>query len=273
MRVCIVAVDGLEYRIVENLNLKNLMQNSYGTYPVAADRYNTPSLWASFITGLQPEEHGIKMFVERRWGIHKLKKLIESLKLLGLARRFTRSKIGYKVFPIKPPTVRGKFKTIFDYAKKPLPYNVFSYNEEEEQFKLRYNFSITKVLEKKYLRRVAVLKWFELTKKLMNNFLDLLTLRDWDLAMTHLYITDYIGHVMWGTREFIKSYYLVDNFVKTIHEVIPDETLLLIVSDHGMWGGKHSDKAFYSFNKNISWKPCSITDFYPKIISWLKGIF
>lgn len=272
MKICIVAIDGLDYNLVKTLNLEYLMQSTFGKYYVDAQRYNTPSLWASFITGLTPDVHRVNMFVERKWGIHKLKGVVESIKLLNLARKFTRSKIGYKLFPIKPPSVKGKFKTIFDYAHNPLPYNVFSYNEEIIQFKLRYNFSITKVMEKKYLRKIAVFKWFELTRRLMDNFLKLIKSNIWDLAMTHFYIIDYIGHVMWGANAFFKSYYLLNEFIKKLSDSIlsDNNTLLIIVSDHGMLKGKHTNYAFYSFNMNIDWKPKDITDFYPKILSWLK---
>jgi len=54
----------------------------------------------------------------------------------------------------------------------------------------------------------------------------------------------------------MKAYFELDRLVAQVKEMIPKNTLLMIVSDHGVEaGGHHSPKAFYSFNIDPEWKP------------------
>jgi len=65
MRWLILCIDALEFDLVQKFGKKNLMQEESGwtnlddfevivTYPI----------WVSFITGLKPEEHGVKGFLQ-----------------------------------------------------------------------------------------------------------------------------------------------------------------------------------------------------------------
>ena len=62
-----------------------------------------------------------------------------------------------------------------------------------------------------------------------------------------------------------------------VSSLLPDDVIILIVSDHGMQDsgdgitGNHSRHAFWSLNIKTTWKPNSITDFYSKIINWCES--
>ena len=66
MKACIIAIDALEYDLIESLFCENLKQNEYGKidqglfkkYSPTGEPF-TPVVWSSFITGKIPEETGI----------------------------------------------------------------------------------------------------------------------------------------------------------------------------------------------------------------------
>jgi len=68
----------------------------------------------------------------------------------------------------------------------------------------------------------------------------------------------------------------MNKLTETLQHIIPPDTIFPVVSDHGMVSsedgvtGTHSDHAFWSLNINTHWKPKEITDFFHKIIGWLK---
>lgn len=260
MKICILAFDGLEANYVEKWKLRNLLQEYSDIYPVEAEKYNTPQLWASFLTGLPPEEHNLRLFVERGGMIKKIARFTPKV---------IRS-IGKKFVKAKPPSIKGKFKTIFDYASKPLAFNVFSYNELEEQLKLRMKYDIVKTLGDVKKSYKAYREWMKFSRKLKNEFKKLLIERDWDLAMTHFYFTDLIAHLFYNKPSLVKlTYILADKFAEEIRRIVDDrEGLLLIISDHGfnLKRGLHSDHGFYSLNKPLKMEIKSISDFYSYLI-------
>jgi len=67
MKVFILALDGLDHRLVEKWNLTNLLQRTHGTYSVA--EFNqvknlSVSVWSSFITG---KYHKFDNWWDKRW--------------------------------------------------------------------------------------------------------------------------------------------------------------------------------------------------------------
>lgn len=249
----IVAVDGLEIKLVEKWKLKNLMQVKYGSYPVDTN-YNSVQLWSSFLTGLDPSNFE-KFFVVRPWNLHN-KKIPSFLK-----------KIGRRLIPLRAPSVKGKYKTIFDEVKPSLPYNVFIYNEEPKQLKLRYKYGLLKTTSYpiKERRRIAW-KWIKWNKYTMNKFINLIENKPNILAMTHIYATDYIGHILYGSLQMRYIYHLIDEYIGELNRRFKRN--ILVVSDHGMEDGIHTNHGFYSLNIQTDWRPTDITDFCPKISEW-----
>ena len=89
-------------------------------------------------------------------------------------------------------------------------------------------------------------------------------------------LLDIVGELCYDSKEMLSAYIACNEFAKIIKEKINQHTVCLILSDHGMerFGatkyGKHSNHAFYSLNIETDWKPKTITDFYSKIIHWLR---
>ena len=269
MKVCILAIDGLEYNLVKKWRLKGLQQELCGFIDVSNMKtLLTPVIWASFITGEPPEVHGVTswwsvssksslntFFHWVRYNIPFIKKvsqwrLREILRIFGMSIRPPQSSDLEK---------RG-LKTIFDYASNPIVIDVPSYNESAE-IRSRYSKAMDKGIKNYENVLWAVHK--ERVNRSMNNIKD-----DYDLFMAWIDIGDQMGHLYRGLNKMkmMKTYIILERFAMNIKKNLPEDTLFLIVSDHGMeindsGGPVHSNRAFYSFNFNLGWKPNSIMDY------------
>lgn len=258
-RICILAFDGLEAEYVERWGHENLLQEVHGIYP-SSSKLNSIQLWTSFLTGLPPHKHGQYLFIERSF-----RPKSELLRKIGKAvlGRFLKG---------RPPSVKGKMQTIFEYARRPLPFNVLCYNEKPEQFELRLKYDLGKTIGDVDKSIRAFHDWMEFSEKLAGEFQSLLVTKEWDLAMTHFWFTDLIGHLFGKSWLRMRmAYGFADFIAKCIADVLREEDLILIVSDHGMKKGMHTDHGFYSFNKEVDFRPRRIEDFHYFVRGMLDG--
>jgi hypothetical protein len=254
MKVLILAIDALEYNLVEKWDLKYLKQKIYGKIPLTekyfpnwADEPYTPIIWHSFITGLSPEKHKIQQ-------VEKYKHVPSSLVNIG---RKLRLKKMAKRFGIKPSPLTSKdysHTTIFDQIKPSIAIDVPTYNITEWKINKEDIKAVINYAEQKFAER----------KQRLFNAIQ----TEWKLIMAYFRILDLISHVYLPKRTSkLLSYYLkINKLAKKVRSVLPSKTLMLIVSDHGVEmqneQEKHSKHAFWSINFKTNWKPHDITDFY-----------
>jgi len=78
-RICIIALDALEYDLVEESGLESIKQLEYGKIDISIFRdLATPIIWASFVSGKPPEKHGLDIKAISHWRssvIDKLRRL------------------------------------------------------------------------------------------------------------------------------------------------------------------------------------------------------
>lgn len=276
MKVFILAIDGLEYNLVKKWHLSDLQQRVCGHVDVSNFKHLlTPIIWASFITGKLPECHGVtswwtfssnpqvdsmfhwvryKVPIIRRMDQWKLRRL---LNLFGLTVRT----------PGLNDLQRKGLKTFFDNASKPIVIGVPSYNERTST-RERYSRAMDKgiVLYEKEIWRVH----YERVRRIMDklNF-------KWDLFMAWVDLADQMGHLYINKNKLkmLKTYISLETLARRIKQNLSNDTLFLIVSDHGMELSpegypEHSNRAFYSFNIDLRWRPLSITDY----ANFIKGL-
>jgi len=271
-KVLILALDALEHNVVSSLRLRSLMQEVYGYIDVSGfQNLLTPIIWTSFITGREPQGHGVYSWW--RFSRHKLLdglahwirynmpviKNISTAKLKSILRIF-----GLE--PRPPSKEDLHVATIFDLVKPSVALFVPGYNEEP-WIRNYYSEAFEKGI--KYAER-AVWQVHEYRKRRL--FEELEKNVDWKLFMAWFDLADWIGHFYMGRSKLriMKAYFELDRFAAQVKEMIPKNTLLMIVSDHGMEvGGHHSPRAFYSFNIDPEWRPRRITDYFNFIISIL----
>lgn len=275
MKVSIIGIDGLEYDLVEELNLRNIKQVEYGKVIEPHSILLTPLLWASFITGSL--NHGVKSFTVRRNPIIKFGgSMFEKLGIHGHAspRRFVRKglmKLGLSTSPVDKRDLQTR--TIFDYAKNPVAISIPAYNEWQSIHNMRLKYPFVKLVgehnEKKATECIET-NWRIFRRKL-NYTLSLLEERDWDLLMVHFLILDTIGHLYWYKPGKLRdAYRYVNNLVDKFLSKIKDQWVL-IVSDHGMKKGVHTNYAFYSTNIPLGLKNPKLTDFHDIILEKLHS--
>ena len=275
MRVFILALDGLEYNLVIQWKLRSIMQKTYGKLHISPNYYHkdenvpyTPIIWASFITGIPPERHGIK-------SIFTYGKFLDKIRNMPVIRSIKGKRQIFWRLGLKPRVVNKKDlgkETLFERITPSVAVDVPAYNEPSE-VNLRLANAIMKKGVKHYVN--AVWKVYQNRKKRVFEKIH----EDWKLLMAYFKISDLLGHVYIAkSPEHLRRVYLeLDRLVYELKTKLSDDILFLIVSDHGMQPsddgvtGTHSKHAFWSLNIDTNWRPKDITDFYPKIIEWTKA--
>jgi len=281
-KIIILGIDALEYDLVEQWDLKNLKQEEYGKtiLPIySGEEPNTRIIWPCFITGKMPHEMGyvtskvfkpplqffINIFLpkikfifnpqkdhptdvitrEKNIKTQFSKKLYKILDKLDLARKPTRKDI--------------KFPTIFDTISKSIHFHIPIYDE----YLPPYSNRVIEAIENKAYRPIFEMQCLQEFKERTKEVFEYLTRQnEWKLCMQYFWLLDGIQHVFYNNPKKIAKFYIMfDEFVGKVRQKIDDDTLLLIVSDHGQKKGIHTDYGFYSVNKPLGLKNPKLIDF------------
>lgn len=279
-KVIILGIDAIEYDLIEKWDLKNLKQKEYGKtiLPLYPNQDPTTEIiWPCFITGKEPEEMGYsslnvcakslrpiispispvisKLFFDFKTknGTHKkqvtwpiLYGCIMLLKKIGLIHKPTKEDI--------------KSETIFDNKQiKSIHLHIPIFDKDDFP---EYRKEIIKVISEKLYHPIIEMKLKnEFTQRLKEVY-DCVKKNNWQLFMQYFYVLDGVQHIFYRNHKKIAEFYLMfDEFIRKLTEIIDDETLLLIVSDHGLKKGIHTPYGFYSVNKKLGLKNPRFIDF------------
>ena len=269
-RVFILALDALEYNVVSKLRLRSLIQEVYGYIDVSNfSIVLTPIIWTSFITGKEPQEHNVHSwwrFSRYRWLdrlAHWIRynvpiiKNIPSVKLKRMLRI-----TGLR--PRPPSREDLRVPTMFDIVKPSVALFVPGYSEED-WIRDFYSEAFERGVEEAE-KAVWRIHWYRKRRL----FEELERSSDWRLFMAWFDLADWIGHLYMGRSKLkiMKAYFELAKLANKVRRMLPEDTLYMIVSDHGMEpGGHHSPWAFYSFNIDPGWRPKKITDYFNFIAS------
>ena len=279
MKTFILAVDGLEHDFVVKHGLKNLLQEEYGRVQIPKETYvrgiegevvpYTPIIWACFLTGRLPQEHGV--YSDGRWNnrvlnfISKLSVKHGLLWIRGKGKYL--EKLGFKRKSFTKEDY--KIKTIFDLTDKWIQVNVPTVDS-------RWKMALVPNESNLSLEEIAKLRlehFYRVRREVMEKVGG-----EWNLFMGYTRIVDVYGHMYWGLEgKMLEVYGLMNDFVRELKKKLPKEVFFLIVSDHGMrrieglrYGGTHSDHGFYSTNIKVGLGNPKMTDFYHLIEKILK---
>ena len=281
MRVIVLALDGLDHKFIERFRLKNIKQEVRGTIDLTTEFETILSIiiWTSFITGLPPEKHGVyspwvissNRFMNQvfrlRWHIPIVKNMAyyrihKILRHIGIKLRYVN----------KEDLKKMGLKTIFDYASEPIAINVLGYNAVPIWEYLDYELPDLSDLG----MDVEPLLWkqYNDSRSLLLEAMD----KEWDLLMVWINLVDWIQHLYLGRNalKVMKAYFELEKLVYEVKKKLDDECFILVVSDHGfrLSAGRipeHSTVSFYSFNRDVPWRPNKISDFASFIIRLLKS--
>lgn len=296
MKVLILGIDALEYNLVEKWDLKHLKQKEYGKVKVpiyeGGGEPVTLVVWPCFISGSEPDEMGfdspilyrqpLKFFLDYiffpttsffkaksdkkensiDFKTSKKEKIISRFNFLSM-------KAGFGRYPLKKDI---KAPTFFDNKNiKTLRFHIPVFDEShtlEDHCNPRNNVIAAlgdKSLRKEFDSKLSK-EFADRSKKIFDVIDD-----DWDLCMQYFYVLDGIQHVYFKNKLKIMSYYMKFNeFVGKLKEKISDETMILIISDHGQENGLHTNYGFYSSNIKLGLKNPKISDFKEIIENKIK---
>ncbi len=274
MRVLILGIDALEYDLVEELNLRNLKQVEYGKVIEPPTKLLTPILWTSFITGTL--EHGVEAFTVKNPLIKASKDFLGMLRIDPYIKPiwlFYRALTKAGMSSRRVDKRDWQAKTIFDYAKNPVAISIPAYNEWESIHRLRLEYPLARFVGKRHEKKAqeCIEANWRIFHRKMNYTSEMLERDDWDLLMVHFLILDNIGHLYWYRPGKLRdAYRFMNNAVGELLSKVKDQ-LVLIVSDHGMKKGLHTNYAFYSSNVPLGLKNPKLIDFHDLIIEKIKG--
>jgi hypothetical protein len=263
-KVMIIALDGLEPSLV-NETMPNLLQKEHGIINVNVSPLQTPLIWATFLTGTSdnglnpikiPYHLGEK--VSRIFGYNRIGKIARFTSKLGFNNLKFLSKIDTNVVKqytkddIIPPT-------IFNLVEKRIALNIPAYNENPIYLGIRRN--IARTIGGQYPENDLMDEVWNLFRSEFEDCMKMLK-TEWELFMVHFFITDVIGHLHWNISEKItECYKQIDHKVGEILRHT-NNSFVLILSDHGIQKGLHTNKGFYSVNENTNLNTPKMTDFY-----------
>jgi hypothetical protein len=243
MKKLILGLDGMDFDIALDLNLKNILQLQFGRIVVPINEVlgqpSSPEVWASFLCG----EHVKTMFEGRKrvWLLKCLVKLKKVFPLIsmGIAKKTTGQVVGFPKLNKKTwvdlPNVKEINSPYYSYTNE-----IFTYSKQFSEDKDLDNFknNILDLYERDTERIISEVK-LEITDPTC------------DVLFAYLHFPDMFNHLWFQDLDTLYSYYQkMDDFVKEVLDLIED-THVIIVSDHGfdISKGHHSNFGFISSNK------------------------
>jgi len=232
--IVILAIDALEYNLVERFNCSNLRQTYYGKTNISEfSEPRTMVLWSSFMTGKNLEAEILEKGDKEMWETH----------------------IDHK---------RTFFSRFTNPAVIDLPgYNYDLAEHEQERNLLKQYFDENIPFKKDLVKREYNDRAFAFHRKIKKDFLNALR-QNHDFILGYFSIADVIGHLNFSNTTLMRMIY---QDLDKITGSIPASYIVL--SDHGMeplgMFGDHSRYGFWSSSEQDLGNP-KITDFFEMMI-------
>jgi len=251
-KVLIIGIDGLPQDLLIGMmdkgvmkGLRSIMESGYRVHPMKASLPEISSVsWTSFMTGVNPGEHGIFGFTHLEPHSYKLhftnSKDIQAptfWQILSKNRKVKKTLVinvpsTYPAFPIEGLLVSGFVAVDFEKAVYPSSYipilRDMNYIIDVEAEKARK--------DKKGLY-ADILQSLSVRRKV---FLDLFHREAWDLCVFCITETDRLHHFFFDEKEtatFEKPYQMIDDITSELYHAAKkkwgEDFLFMILSDHG----------------------------------------
>ncbi|WP_414837766.1 alkaline phosphatase family protein [Candidatus Nanosalina sp. VS9-1] len=284
MKTIVIALDGLDYELVKEFELENIIQEETGEINnyEGINKIKTSELFASFITGKTWEEHGVTGLA--KWSNHRIQKfedLVEGIWFFDKFRELRQAvfeTVGlFNASQRKYTKEDLEAETVFEEIENSRAMFVPSYNPSMTWIiragtaPLKFGFTSEDVVEywdsREYEHRKR-----ELFSELENEFVPAR-----DLLMCHFHRPD-MHHHMYGDKNLgnfdkakLKELYKeTDDLAGKIKKKALEKGYerIIFMSDHGLPLAKgHNKNAFYSSNKPLfPDKTPHITDFHDAFV-------
>lgn len=250
-KIFILALDGVSYAFLQKImalgympNFKKLAESSHFQPMDSVQPPVSSSAWASFLTGKQPDEHGILSFTERDpakmdWytpdARHlKVKTMVQKLSEAGKRTFIMNVPVTYPPKPVNGISICGFLGT--DLKK-----GVYPAQEADFLISNNYQIDVNTEIAKTDLAAFLVELRTVLEKRIemMWHYFEK---EEWEFFMAHIMETDRLFHFTFEHFQnndpvFVKIYQRffkkLDDLIGDIVRRIDDNTSLMLLSDHG----------------------------------------
>jgi hypothetical protein len=265
-KIIVLGIDGLEYNLIEEWRLKNIMQKAYCKLDLSD--YNiivTPPIWGSMLTGKIDEDVmkiwvreseilGDEKNIKQKWWAKVGNILPYSLNRwiwYNISERFL---VGGDPFELTANYVLDKkIPSIFQFFENSWTNGIPGYGKNvcgPLQRKLTKNA----ISGDKLTYKIFIMKNY---KKDKSDLFSALEKKEFDFIFWYTTLLDNFGHMEMGNplKHMMKHYLEINELVGDIKERCLN-SIIYIISDHGMermepkkssWG-MHSDHGFFSSN-------------------------
>jgi len=251
-KALVIGIDGVPYELLNRLiergcmeGLKAILNVGYRLHKMKASLPDISSVsWTSFMTGVNPGEHGIFGFTELKYNTYELsfpdsrsikaplfwqtlkhKNRIQSSIILNIPNT-------YPAFPIDGLLVSGFVAIDFDRAVYPPDY---AHVLQEKGYII--DVDLMKAREDREGFYIDLIDSIRVRKEVASW---LLNEKDWDISVLCVTETDRLHHFFFDQQEtvlFDDFYKEIDDFItylyKTTQKKYGEDILFLILSDHG----------------------------------------
>lgn len=227
--ITILAIDALEYTLVEEFNCTNLKQKFYGKTDIREfSEPRTMVLWSSFMTGKNMEKDILSRGDKEMWNTE-----------IDIKDTFFNKFDKVKIIDLPG----FNYDTGQHYKERKLLKKFFDAKNEDEKRDIRSEYNNLAFAHHKKIRQ-------EFGKVLNGNY---------DFILVYFSVADVVGHLNFGNKTMMKIIYEdLDDIAKNI------KNDYIVLSDHGMEKigifGDHSRHGFWSTNFKDLGNP-KITDF------------
>jgi predicted AlkP superfamily pyrophosphatase or phosphodiesterase len=293
MTLVVLGIDALDPKIINSEEYKNLKLDSHSainTINSSAGEPSTHELWPTIITGLRPEEHGLLLNDGVSWDSNflrysssiadyvipsKIQRWVGNWILNNTKQDAFRTSVEYYE--------KNNISTLFDsFQSKPIgiPNYVTDKSTEDRENQLRS--SLAGLFERdadttgghkssdpeafyELCMEMSMIRIARVRRALRSS--------NYELVFGYTSGLDLIGHVSYDDPKLQRQAYKeLDEFVFEVLGDLDDNDELVIISDHGLQDGKHTDMAFISSTtKSITKNVNSVTDFYDAVIKELSN--
>lgn len=240
MKIVILAFDGIDYFLIHEYVMDGLKQAVCGTTSLKNHMeggghkdYITDEIFATFITGTVPDVHKVKLPID----------------------------LGF--------TLNGLRPTIFNLCDS-TAIDVPGWNRHPDHS--RFQTRVGKAINGKTEVRLRKHMYRYLETEKLPRIMDAFETQS-QLTMVYFWFTDIVGHITKGVFPLIEMYKAVERITGLIKDLIDNDTLLMIMSDHGMYQAHHRPEgAFWSLSKSLL-NPTDIPEmdeWYDIIKIWLE---
>ncbi len=247
----VLSIDGVPHGLIKHMLDTGIMPNLAklaSKNPLRKMRSVQPTVscvaWASYATGKNPGKHGLYGFIDKREGTFQL--MFPNAATLNAENIWQiLSKEGKRVFGMNVPStypprpVNGVL--IGGFLSPSIDKAVYPREVADYLKSIDYRIDSDAALARQDKKAMLADLDITLDKRMeaMNHFLDQ---EDWDFFHTHIMTSDRINHFLLQKVEdndpefapaFFKFYTKVDEYVGKLIDRLPEETPLLLFSDHG----------------------------------------